>query len=123
MARNTTLATLGILGALAMAPAVAQAPLDQTVEHASGRNVVGGGGASMNGGGVDHVVISNGTGAGGGARYEQAGRRATFGGNSGEGPFWTYSEPPALNGGREAWLLGGGEDSQVRYINPTGRRR
>src|SRR3712207_7218606 len=49
------------------------------------------------------TLFRSGTGAGGGARYEQQGRSATFGGNSGDSPYWIYGEAVTLKGGREAY--------------------
>jgi hypothetical protein len=125
MIRSTAFASLAILGALALSPtfARAQAPMDGTVMPAPTGNVVGGGGATLSGGGDDRTITYSGGGAGGGRSYEQPGRIGTFGGNSGGNPYWIYNTPAPSGGGREAWLLGGGADSQVIYIDPTGARR
>jgi len=85
-------------------------------------NVVGGGGASIRGGGEDITITYSTGGAGGGTRYEQLGRTVTFAGNSGGNPSWTYGPPRASNPGLEAWLIGGGDDSQVVYVSPRQRR-
>ncbi len=59
-------------------------------------NVVGGGGASISGGGEDITLTYSSGGAGGGARYEQLGRSVTFASNSGGMPMcvtsgsWTF---------------------------------
>jgi hypothetical protein len=126
MIRNTTFASLGILGALVAAPtlASAQAPTESVALSAPAGNVIGGGGgATLAGGGDDRSITYSSAGAGGGARYEQQGRSATFGGNSGDSPHWTYGETVALTGGREAWMVGGGDDLRVTYANPAGPRR
>jgi hypothetical protein len=125
MIRNTAFASLGILGALVAAPNLvqAQAPVELSALAAPTGNVVGGGVAILAGGGDDRSITYSSTGAGGGARYEQSGRSATFGGNSGDSPYWIYGEPAALNGGREAWVVGGGDDLRITYTNPAGPRR
>jgi hypothetical protein len=125
MVRITTLASLSILGALVAAPTLvrAQAPTELAPLSAPTGNVVGGGGATLAGGGDDRSITYSNIGAGGGARYEQPGRSTTFGGNSGGSPYWTYGEPATLNGGREAWVVGGGDDLRVTYANPAGRPR
>ena len=125
MTKRIAFAPLTIFGALAVVtiPAHAQAPLDLAAAPAMAGNVVGGGGASISGGDLDRVITYSGSGAGGGARYEQLGRTATFAGNSGGNPSWTYGNAPAPTGGREAWLVGGADDAQVVYLNPAGARR
>lgn len=85
-------------------------------------NIVGGGDASISGGDGDRTITYSATGAGGGARYEQLGRGVTFAGNSGGSPYWTYGPAPVSAPGSEAWLLGGGNDTQVVYVSPYQRR-
>jgi hypothetical protein len=122
MARSTTFASLAILGALAASPALAQAPTNLTAMPADLGSVVGGGGASLSGGGDDMTISYSQGGAGGGIRYEQPGRMTTFGGNSGGSPYWIGA--PAPGGvGREAQVIGGGEDLQVVYVDRMGARR
>ena len=125
MFRSTTFASLTILSALVAAPAtvLAQAPMNGTVPLAQVGDVVGGGGATLSGGGDDMTVTYSRGGAGGGASYAQPGRIATFTGNSGGNPSWTYAVPAPGGVGREARIVGGGEDTQVVYIDPTGTRR
>jgi hypothetical protein len=125
MFRSTTFASLTILSALVAAPAtvLAQAPMNGTSLAQVG-DVLGGGGASISGGGDDRTITYSRSGAGGGASYAQPGRIATFAGNSGGSPSWTYAAVPGPRGvGREAQLVGGGEDAQVVYIDPTGTRQ
>ena len=119
------LAPLAIIGALATIPTLAraQAPIDLAYTPAQVGNVVGGGGASLSGGGDDRIIIRDSAGAGGGASFEQPGRIGTFAGNSGGNPSWNYAAPAAGAPGREAWLVGGGDDAQVTYLNPVGTRR
>lgn len=125
MIRSIAFAPLAMLGALSIAPmtGLAQAPTDLAAAPAMNGNVVGGGGASISGGGVDRTITFSSGGAGGGARYEQPGRIGTFAGNSGGNPSWTYDAATPLNGGREAWLLGGAEDARILYQDPAGTRR
>ena len=125
MIRSTAFASLAILGALAFAPSLAraQAPMDGSAMPAPAGNVVGGGGATFSGGGVDRTITYSRGGAGGGPSYAQPGRIGTFGGNSGGNPYWTYNTPAPSGGGREGRLLGGGTDSQVIYTDPAGAGR
>ena len=79
-------------------------------------NVVGGGGATMAGGGDDMTIAYSigGAGGGGGVLQAQAPRLAQarngFGGVSVE-----YLEPETAPAGREAWLVGGGDNTEVVY--------
>src|SRR3954471_8741707 len=125
MFRSTTFASLTILSALVAAPAtvLAQAPMNGTSRGQVG-DVVGGGGAALSGGGDDRTITYSRSGAGGGAIYAQPGRSVTFAGNSGGDPRCSYAAMPGARGvGREAQLVGGGEDAQVVYIDPTGTRQ
>ena len=127
MARSTTFASLALLAGLAATPALAQAPSDLAYRPAQNGaaqngNVVGGGVASISGGADDMLVTYSRGGAGGGASFDRPGRVATFAGNHGDKPFWTYGAPAETSPGREAWMLGGGDDSTVVYANPAGRR-
>jgi hypothetical protein len=38
-------------------------------------------------------------------------------------PYWIYGEAVTLKGGREAWVVGGGDDLRITYANPVGPRR
>ena len=54
--------------------------------------------------------------AGGGMTFHsQAGRAAGFAGTHGDGPIVQYAAPADTNPGREAWLLGGGDNAEVVY--------
>lgn len=99
--------------ALAAGVAQARAPLDG--------DVVGGGIATIEGGGDDMTITygTAGAGAGGGVLLSQSGRLARFAGGHGDGPLVEYLSPELPGAGREAWLLGGGDDAEVVY----GRRR
>lgn len=99
---------------LAAGAAEAQAPFG-----APGGGIVGGGSATMTGGGDERTITYAMGGAGGGAPFEQEGRSVTFAGSHGDGPLWHYRVPATTNGaGREAWLVGGGDNAEVVYIRP-----
>ncbi len=123
MHRSTAFASLALLGVLAATPVRAQAPMDLAATPTQAGNVVGGGSASMSGGADDRTITYSSSGAGGGARYEQPGRIGIFGGNSGGSPYWIYAAPAPSGVGREAWLLGGGDDTQVVYTAPMDAHR
>ncbi len=116
MIRNTLFASLIILGAAGAAQA--QAPRDGSAAALAG-NVVGGGYATITGGGDNTTgTYSAGSagGAGGGmAFHAQPGRAARFAGTQGDGPQVEYGPPADANPGREAWLLGGGDNAEVVY--------
>jgi hypothetical protein len=100
---------LAPLFALALAAGAAQAD-----------SVVGGGAATITGGGDDRTITYSSGGAGGGMTFHaQAGRLARFAGSQGDGQLVEYLAPAPANPGREAWLVGGGDDAEVVY----GRRR
>ena len=84
----------------------------------SGGTVVGGGSATMAGGGDDRTITYGMSGAGGGASFEQAGRLTRFAGTDGDGPRWSYGAPATSGAGREAWLVGGGDNAEVVYTRP-----
>ncbi len=109
---RTVFASLFAL-ALAAGAAQAQVPLDG--------NVVGGGGATIAGGGDDMTITYSLGGAGDGrsALLSQPGRLARFSGGHGDGLIVEYLTPAPAGAGREAWLLGGGDNAEVVY----GRRR
>ena len=106
MVRSTAFASLAILAGLAAAPLAARAEAG---------NVVGGGGATITGGGDDMRITysTGGAGAGGGV-LSQAGRLARFAGSN-DGLQVEYLTPAPADTGREARLVGGGEDAQVVY--------
>ncbi len=105
MARSTAFASLAILAALAAAPLAARAEAG---------NVVGGGGATLAGGGDDMTIAYSTGGAGGGSGVlTQSGRLAGFAGSHGDGSIVEYLAPAPAGAGREAQLVGGGEDAQV----------
>jgi hypothetical protein len=114
---STAFASLFAL-ALAAGAAQAQAPRDGSAAALDG-NVVGGGIATLSGGGDDATVTYSAGGAGGGMTFHaQSGRAARFAGSDGDGPMVQYSAPADTNPGREAWLIGGGDNAEVVYIRP-----
>ncbi len=109
MVRSTAFASFALLAALATAPLAARA---------DGGNVVGGGGATLSGGGDDMVITYSMGGAGsGGGVLTQPGRLARFAGGHGDGGLQTEYLTPAVpaDPGREAWLVGGGDNAEVVY--------
>ena len=81
-------------------------------------NVVGGGVARLLGGGDNSVVLREATG------QAQAGRAARLGTTGGGHAEVTYTEPaPPGARGRDAMLLGGGDDSVIIYRDATPARR
>ncbi len=106
---STAFASLALLAALAAAPLAARA--------AEAGNVVGGGSATISGGGDDMRITysTGGAGGGGGGVLTQSGRLAGFAGTDGDGLQVEYLTPAPADTGREARLVGGGEDAQVVY--------
>jgi len=108
MVRSTAFASFALLTALAAAPLAARAEAG---------NVVGGGGATISGGGDDMVIAYSAGGAGaGGGDFSQSGRLARFAGTDGDGSLVEYLTPAASSdAGREARLVGGGDNAEVVY--------
>ena len=106
MTRSST--AFASLAALAMAAGAAQAEAG---------NVVGGGAPTIYGGGDDMVIIYSTGGAGGGSGVlTQSGRLARFAASHGDGSLVEYLTPAVpADPGREALLLGGGENAEVVY--------
>jgi hypothetical protein len=104
---------------LAAGAAQAQAP-DVGGRAPGGGNLVGGGrAATIVGGGDDRAVLYAQPGAGvGGAGWSQAGRTARFAGTQGDGPQVEYVGPAPAGAGREARLVGGGDDAELVYARP-----
>jgi hypothetical protein len=111
--KRTALAALLATG-LAAGAAQAQAP------SPSGGSIVGGGvGATLIGGGGDTQVVYARPGAGGGGMHlAQPGRAARFAGSHGGGVQVEYAGPAPAGAGREAWLVGGGDDARLTYARP-----
>ena len=111
--KRTALASLFAL-ALAAGAAQAQAPRDGSAAALDG-NVVGGGSATIVGGGDNTAILYSGTGAGsGGGLQAQAPRLARARNGYGGVPV-DYLEPETASPGREAWLVGGGDNAEVVF--------
>jgi hypothetical protein len=83
--------------------------------HAETGNIVGGGGGALSGGGDDMAVTYSVGGAGGGSGVlTQSGRLARFAGSS-DGTQLEYLAPAPAGPGREAWMVGGGDNAEVVY--------
>ena len=77
--------------------------------------VGGGAGATISGGGDDMAITYSATGAGaGGGAFAQAGRLAGFAGSN-DGLQVEYLSPAPAGAGREARLVGGGDNAEVVY--------
>ena len=131
MARNTSSIISNILFASLLltgvaAGAQAQAPSTRDLANpAPGRvgNVVGGGSATLSGGGGDGTITYAVPGAGAGAVVgAQSGRSARLQGD-GDGQQVVYFGRAPARAGRAAWLSGGGEDAEVVYSDPVPPRR
>lgn len=128
MTRSTALASLAVLAAFAVNPVAAQAPNGNGAAGFAASdtgNVVGGGGATMVGGGDDMVILysSGGAGGGSGLRSQTPRLAAVTNGQVGAGSALSvqYMEPETAPPGREAWLVGGGDNAEVVYASPTRR--
>jgi hypothetical protein len=124
--QKTLFASLLAIGIAGGAQAQAPSTLDIT-GHAPGQQVgsiVGGGtGASLQGGGDDLVIQYNQPGAGGGGvGWEQPGRFARFASAQGDGLQVEYFTSGPAGMGREAWVTGGGDNTEVAYTSPYQRR-
>ena len=107
MIRSTAFASLAVVAALAAAPLAARA-------EAGG--VVGGGGATLSGGGDNMTITYSTGGAGGGGVLTQSGRLARFADGQGDGGLQVeYLTPAPADPGREAWLVGGGDNAEVVF--------
>ncbi|MBL6079208.1 hypothetical protein JMJ56_14410 [Belnapia sp. T18] len=104
---------------LAAGAAQAQAPLDGTARAATGGSLVGGGGATIEGGGDNMTITYSTYGAGsGGGMPSQPSLFARFVGSLGDGPALEYLTMAPANPSREAWLVGGGDNAALVYAQP-----
>jgi hypothetical protein len=105
MVRSTAFTSFALLAALALATGAAQAD-----------SVVGGGAATMSGGGDNmQITYSTGGAGGGGGVLLQSGRLARFAGSHGDGQLVEYLAPAPAGPGREGWMAGGGDNTEVVY--------
>ncbi len=117
MFRNALFASVIVLGAAGAAQAQAPDTTGLAAPAAAG-NTVGGGAATIVGGGDNTTILYSSAGAGfGGALQAQAPRLARarngYGGVSVE-----YLEPETAPPGREAWMVGGGDNAGVVCARP-----
>ena len=77
---------------------------------------IGGGSATISGGGDDLAITYSAGGAGGGmATHSQSERLARFAGSHGDGQVVEYLAPAPSNPGPSARLVGGGDNAEVVY--------
>ena len=77
---------------------------------------IGGGSATITGGGDDMAITYSTGGAGGGnTLHSQSARLARFAGGHGDGSLVEYLAPAPSNPGRVAWMVGGGDNAEVVY--------
>lgn len=110
----TVLAAVLVSGTAARA----QAPVAGSFAHlpADTGNAVGGGGSATIIGGGDNLAITyGGAGAGGGGGPGQAGWPARFTGTDGDGLQVAHPAPLPTGPGRDARLVGGGDNLEVVY--------
>ena len=100
--------------ALGVAAGAVQAQSQNGMSGVPG-NIVGGGSATISGGGEDMTITYGSSGAGGGGIMAQASRQARFASPSGDGQELEYPAALPAGPGREAWLSGGGENTEVVY--------
>ncbi len=107
MVRITAFASFALLAALAASP--------RASARAEAGNVVGGGSAIITGGGDNmQITYSTGGAGGGGGLRSQSGRLARPTGTP-TGTGVEYLEPAPSDPGREARLVGGGDNAEVVY--------
>jgi hypothetical protein len=83
---------------------------------AQAHDPIGGGSATITGGGDNLTVTYSAGGAGGGmATHSQSGRLARFAGSHGDGQLVEYLAPAPANPGPSARLVGGGDNAEVVY--------
>ena len=116
MFRNALFASVIALGAAGAAQA--QAPDTTGLAVPATGNAVGGGGATIVGGGDNTTILYSGTGAGPGGTIQAQPPRLARARNGYAGLSVEYLEPETASPGREAWLLGGGDNAQVVYSDP-----
>ena len=83
---------------------------------AQAHSPVGGGSATISGGGDDLAITYSAGGAGGGtAFHSQSERLARFAGSHGDGQLVEYLAPAPSTPGPHARLVGGGDNAEVVY--------
>jgi len=110
MFRKSILASAALLGMAGAARAEALPASDFTGQvPASAGNVVGGGEARLIGGGSNAVIVRTESGP------AQPGRAARLFGNGGGAEVYYLEPVPQGARGRDAWLLGGGDNAVIVY--------
>ena len=119
----TVLASILAIGTIGAAQAQGLSAYDATtyLPREVG-NVVGGGGATLSGGGDNMLISPSGGGAGGGMLFAQVPRLARAVNTTTGGASVEYLEPERAPSGREARLIGGGDNAEVVYLSPNQRR-
>lgn len=117
MFRNAAFASIIALGAAGAAQAQAPDTTGLAAPAAAG-NIVGGAAASIVGGGDNLVILYSGTGAGPGGTLRAQPPRLARARNGYGGVLVDYLEPETAPAGREAWMVGGGDNAQVVYGDP-----
>jgi hypothetical protein len=115
MFRNALFASVIALGAAGAAHA--QAP-DVTGRAPPAAGNVGGVAATIEGGGEDRVITYATGGAGAGQMILAQPPRLARARNANGSLSVEYLEPETARPGREAWLVGSGDDAEVAYRNP-----
>ncbi len=116
MLRNAVFASIIALGAAGAAQA--QAPDITGLAVPAAGNAVGGAAASIVGGGDNTVILHSGGGAGPGGGIQTQTPRLARARNGYGGVSIDYLEPETAPPGREAWVVGGGDNAQVVYSDP-----
>lgn len=116
MLRNTLLASMIALGAAGAAQA--QAPDTAGLPATGTGNTMGGGYATIVGGGDNLVILYSGGGAGRGGAIQTQVPRLAQARNTYGGVAIDYLERETAPPGREAWMVGGGDNAQVVYADP-----
>ena len=115
-----SLFTLAISAGAAQAYGIDASTIPGQAPGATG-HVAGGGGAVLSGGGDNAVIAYSTGGAGGGSLWTQVPRRSALAnGKLGAGSGFTggeYTEPERARG-LEAWMVGGGDNTEVLYSKP-----
>ena len=116
MVRNALFASLIALGAAGAAQA--QAPDTTGLSVPATGNAVGGAAATIIGGGDNTTIFYSGGGASRGGALQAPAPRPARARNGYGGVSVEYLEPETAPPGREAWMVGGGENARVVYTRP-----
>lgn len=116
MFRNALFASVIALGAAGAAQA--QAPDTTGLAVPATGNTMGGGYATVVGGGDNLTILYSGGGAGRGGAIQTQVPRLAQARNGYGGVAVDYMERETAPPGREAWMVGGGDNAQVVYADP-----